>query len=70
MILEDSPTHQSELFWKMNANKLDQNQQELVKILLKILKRDGTRIEELKIALHDLGQYSKFAQGSKEYLYN
>ncbi|KAJ3258864.1 H(+)-transporting V1 sector ATPase subunit H [Boothiomyces macroporosus] len=70
--LEWSPPHLSEQFWKLNSNKLNDNQFELVKLihinnrtLVDIIKtsEDPT---VLSVAAYDLGQYCKYANNAKK----
>lgn len=70
--LEWSPPHQSEQFWKANANRLNENKNELVKALVQIAADSGanSKIDPvcLAVAAHDLGQYCKFGANAKKVL--
>ncbi len=57
--LEWSPPHQSDAFWKQNAQKLNENEYELLKLLCQVLKESEDPIV-LSVACSDVGQYVKF----------
>ncbi|KAJ3268876.1 H(+)-transporting V1 sector ATPase subunit H [Terramyces sp. JEL0728] len=65
--LEWSPPHLSEIFWKQNSNKLNDNQFELVKTLVDITKTSEDPVV-LAVAAYDLGQYCKYANNAKNVL--
>lgn len=63
--LEWTPPHESDLFWKNYAVKLDENDLELLRILTRLL-YSSTNPTVLSIAANDVGQYVKFhPQGRK-----
>jgi V-type H+-transporting ATPase subunit H len=64
--LEWSPPHQSEMFWKQNASRLNENQYELIKILVKLV-QESKDVLVLQVAAHDIGQYVKYAHNGKKY---
>jgi V-type H+-transporting ATPase subunit H len=64
--LEWTPPHQSDMFWKQNASRLNENQNELVKILVHLV-MESQDVLVLQIAAHDLGQYVKYAQNGRKY---
>lgn len=63
--LEWSPPHLSEQFWKANAGKLTEDNQELIKILTTIISTSQDP-KVLAIAAHDIGQYVKYAATGKK----
>jgi V-type H+-transporting ATPase subunit H len=63
--LEWSPPHQSEIFWKQNASRLNENNCELLKILIELVSVAKDPII-LQIASHDLGQYVKYGTNSRK----
>ncbi|KAI9143650.1 ATPase, V1 complex, subunit H [Paraphysoderma sedebokerense] len=65
--LEWSPAHTSELFWKQNANKLNEKDYELLRILARILSTATTPLV-LAVAAHDVGQYVKYCPNGKKLL--
>ncbi|KAJ3360925.1 H(+)-transporting V1 sector ATPase subunit H [Kappamyces sp. JEL0680] len=64
--LEWSPPHQSEQFWKVNANRLGENRHELVRMLVDIASTSKDPVS-LAVAAHDLGQYVKYGTNAKKY---
>lgn len=54
--LEWSPVHQSEKFWRENADKLNDNHYQLLKILINLLQSSKDPLV-LSVASHDLGEY-------------
>ncbi|CAO3596777.1 unnamed protein product [Absidia cylindrospora] len=68
--LEWSPPHQSETFWKQNADKLNDHDHQLLKQLARLL-NVTLQSSVLAIACHDLGQYVKYvSKDGKRYLQN
>ncbi|KAJ3307222.1 H(+)-transporting V1 sector ATPase subunit H [Kappamyces sp. JEL0829] len=65
--LEWSPPHQSEQFWKVNANRLGENRHELVRMLVDIASTSKDPVS-LAVAAHDLGQYVKYGTNAKKVL--
>ncbi|KAL7751310.1 H(+)-transporting V1 sector ATPase subunit H [Sorochytrium milnesiophthora] len=65
--LEWSPAHTSELFWKANATKLNENNHELLKILSRVLVTSNEPLV-LCVAAHDIGQYVKYYPAGKKLL--
>ncbi|RCH90842.1 H(+)-transporting V1 sector ATPase subunit H [Rhizopus azygosporus] len=65
----ESPSHASENFWKQNANRLNEKDQHLLRLLARLLST-STDFTVLAIACHDLGQYVKYSSdpNSKSYL--
>ncbi|CAO3643482.1 unnamed protein product [Cunninghamella echinulata] len=58
--LEWSPPHKSEVFWKENAHKLEENNFQLLRSLARILST-STNTLILSVAANDIGQYIKFS---------
>ncbi|KAI7862067.1 ATPase V1 complex subunit H [Spinellus fusiger] len=61
--LEWSPPHKSEVFWKENAVKLDENDYRLLRSLARILSTSTSPLV-LSVAANDIGQYIKFSSKS------
>ncbi|KAF8337633.1 armadillo-type protein [Cantharellus anzutake] len=55
-----SPVHESETFWKENSSKLNDNDYEKLKILLRIIRTAEDSVV-LAVAIHDIGQYIKYS---------
>ncbi|EPB90895.1 hypothetical protein HMPREF1544_02313 [Mucor circinelloides 1006PhL] len=67
-MLQWSPSHTSENFWKQNATRLNQDNQQLLRQLTRILST-STNPTVLAVACHDVGQYVKYnAKDGKRYL--
>ncbi|KAI8378858.1 ATPase V1 complex subunit H [Choanephora cucurbitarum] len=67
-MLQWSPSHSSENFWKQNAHKLNDNDQLLLKQLSRLLSSSTDPIV-LAVACHDIGQYVKYSTtDGKKYL--
>ncbi|CAG8433030.1 6324_t:CDS:10 [Ambispora gerdemannii] len=66
-MLHWSPPHQSEQFWKQNAQKLNEKDYELLRILARILSTSSDNLV-LSVAAHDLGQYVKYCTSGKKFL--
>ncbi|KAH9946339.1 ATPase V1 complex subunit H [Epithele typhae] len=64
-----TPVHESELFWKENATKLNEKDYELLKVLIKLL-NDSEDALVLAVASHDLGQYVKHYERGKKVITN
>ncbi|EJF62445.1 ATPase V1 complex subunit H [Dichomitus squalens] len=62
-----TPVHESDLFWKENATKLNDKDYELLKILIRLLKESNDPTV-LAVAAHDVGQYVKHYQLGKKVL--
>ncbi|VDN07424.1 unnamed protein product [Thelazia callipaeda] len=54
--LQWSPVHKSEKFWRENAQKFNEKDFELLKILIKILEMQSDTLA-LCVAVHDIGEY-------------
>lgn len=54
--LEWSPVHSSEKFWRENAQRLNEKNYELLKILIRLLESSKDPLV-LSVAAHDLGEY-------------
>ncbi|KAI9067067.1 ATPase V1 complex subunit H [Trametes sanguinea] len=62
-----TPVHESDLFWKENATKLNDNDYELLKILIRLL-NESNDPTVLAVASHDIGQYVKHYERGKKIL--
>ncbi|KAJ3526602.1 hypothetical protein NM688_g8243 [Phlebia brevispora] len=62
-----TPVHESELFWKENATKLNDKDYEQLKILIRLLKESNDPVV-LAVAAHDIGQYVKHYERGKKVL--
>ncbi|KAI0079017.1 ATPase V1 complex subunit H [Panus rudis PR-1116 ss-1] len=60
-----SPVHESDLFWKENATRLNEKDYELLKILIRLL-QESNDPTVLAVAAHDLGQYVKHYERGKK----
>ncbi|PPQ64691.1 hypothetical protein CVT26_002781 [Gymnopilus dilepis] len=60
-----SPVHESDDFWKENATRLNENDYEQLKILIKLLKESADPLV-LAVAAHDIGQYVKHYERGKK----
>ncbi|KAI9322897.1 armadillo-type protein [Dichotomocladium elegans] len=58
--LEWSPPHQSENFWRQYASRLNDQDNKLLRMLVRLLST-STHTTILAITCHDLGQYVKYA---------
>ncbi|KAI8068708.1 armadillo-type protein [Gongronella butleri] len=58
--LEWSPPHKSDVFWKDNAHKLEDNNYQLLRALARILST-STNPLVLSVAANDVGQYIKYS---------
>jgi len=65
--LEWSPPHKSEQFWKSNAEKLNENNYELLRILTRLFST-STDPTVLAVACNDLGQYVKYHPEGKKFV--
>lgn len=65
--LEWSPPHKSEQFWKNNAEKLNENNYELLRILTRLFST-STDPTVLAVACNDLGQYVKYHPEGKKFV--
>ncbi|CAG8493714.1 1071_t:CDS:10 [Dentiscutata heterogama] len=66
-MLQWSPPHESEQFWKQNVTKLNEKNHELLKILSRLLSTSSDNVV-LAVAAHDLGQYVKYYPDGKKIL--
>ncbi|CEP09165.1 hypothetical protein [Parasitella parasitica] len=67
-MLQWSPSHTSDSFWKQNAPRLNQDNQQLLRQLTRILST-STNPVVLSVACHDIGQYVKYnPKDGKRYL--
>ncbi|KAH8102904.1 ATPase V1 complex subunit H [Cristinia sonorae] len=62
-----TPVHDSELFWKENATKLNDKDYEQLKLLIRLL-RESQDPTVLAVAAHDVGQYVKHYERGKKIL--
>ncbi|GBE82511.1 ATPase V1 complex subunit H [Sparassis latifolia] len=62
-----TPVHESDLFWKENAEKLNNKDHEQLKMLIALLK-DSRDPVVLAVAAHDIGQYVKHYERGKKML--
>merc|ERR1711953_1566819 len=58
-MLEKSPVHTSERFWKENVQMFEKNKYEVLGMLITILK-DSQNTQNLEIACHDIGMFVRF----------
>lgn len=65
--LEWSPVHRSEKFWRENADKLNDANYELLKILINLLENSKDHLV-LSVACFDLGEYVRHYQRGKHIL--
>ncbi|GLB35169.1 putative V-ATPase subunit H [Lyophyllum shimeji] len=64
-----TPVHESESFWKENATRLNDNDCEQLKTLLRLLKESNDP-QVLAVASHDVGQYVKYCDSGKKLVTN
>lgn len=57
--LEWTPAHRDEVFWRENVEKLDRNQQEVLRCMVRLL-HDSSDETVLAVACNDLAQFIKF----------
>ncbi|EIW60630.1 ATPase V1 complex subunit H [Trametes versicolor FP-101664 SS1] len=62
-----TPVHESDLFWKENATKLNDKDYELLKLLIRLLSESNDPTV-LAVASHDIGQYVKHYERGKKIL--
>ncbi|KDR81383.1 hypothetical protein GALMADRAFT_59324 [Galerina marginata CBS 339.88] len=60
-----TPVHESDDFWKENATRLNDNDHEQLKTLIRVLK-ESTDPTVLAVAAHDVGQYVKHYERGKK----
>ncbi|CCM03836.1 uncharacterized protein FIBRA_05985 [Fibroporia radiculosa] len=60
-----TPVHESDLFWKENATKLNDKDYTQLKLLIQLLKESGDPTV-LAVAAHDIGQYVKHYERGKK----
>ncbi|KAI9264760.1 armadillo-type protein [Sporodiniella umbellata] len=66
--LEWSPPHRSDVFWKENAHKLEENNYQLLRSLVRLLSTSNSTLV-LSVGASDIGYYIKFAsKGGKNIL--
>ncbi|KAI9471850.1 MAG: ATPase, V1 complex, subunit H [Benjaminiella poitrasii] len=59
-MLQWSPSHLSEIFWKENTSRLNEDNHKLLKQLVRLLS-SSTNPLVLAVACHDIGQYAKYS---------
>lgn len=57
--LEWTPAHRDELFWRENVEKLERNQQEVLRCMVRLL-HESSDDTILSVACNDLAQFIKF----------
>jgi len=62
-----TPVHESDMFWRENATKLNDNNYQQLKLLVELLK-DSQDPLVLAVASHDVGQYVKHYERGKKIL--
>ncbi|XP_042889132.1 V-type proton ATPase subunit H-like isoform X1 [Penaeus japonicus] len=63
--MEWSPVHKSEKFWRENAERLNEKNYELLKILINLLETSNDPLV-LSVACHDIGEYTRhYSRGKK-----
>ncbi|CAI5444644.1 unnamed protein product [Caenorhabditis angaria] len=62
-----SPVHKCEKFWEKNASKLNENRNELLKILIGLLENSNDPLV-VCVAAHDIGEYVRFNPRGKHFL--
>merc|ERR1712112_283766 len=65
--LEWSPVHRSERFWRENADRLNEKNYELLKMLIHLLETSKENLV-LSVACYDLGEYVRHYQRGKHVL--
>ncbi|KAJ3039883.1 H(+)-transporting V1 sector ATPase subunit H [Rhizophlyctis rosea] len=63
--LDWSPPHLSEQFWKQNANRLNERDFELLRLLSRTIATSKAPVV-LAVAAHDVGQYAKHSSNGKK----
>lgn len=63
--LEWGPVHSSEKFWRENADKLNEKNYELLKILVRLLETSKDPLV-LSVAAHDVGEYVRYYPRGKQ----
>ena len=66
-LLEWSPVHRSEKFWRENVERLNDDRHKLVKILIQLLET-STDPKVLAVAAHDVGEYVRHYPRGKQVL--
>eukprot|EP00039_Didymoeca_costata_P022663 m.4946 g.4946 ORF g.4946 m.4946 type:complete len:470 (+) comp3144_c0_seq1:127-1536(+) len=66
-LLEWSPVHKSERFWRENAMRLNEERHKLIKILIQLLETSDNPMV-LAVANHDLGEYVRHYPRGKQVL--
>jgi len=62
-----TPAHRSDQFWFENATRLNENNYELLKILVQVVK-DSDQPEMIAVAAHDIGEYIRYYPHGKKAL--
>ncbi|KAJ5066995.1 v-type proton atpase subunit h [Anaeramoeba ignava] len=62
--MEWSPTHKSKLFWEQNIIKFEENDYQLLRVLVHLLKNENP--QNVAIACHDIGEFSKYHPRGKQ----
>ncbi|KAF9646849.1 ARM repeat-containing protein [Thelephora ganbajun] len=62
-----TPVHESDMFWKENATRLNDNNHQQLKLLVELLKNSQDPLV-LAVASHDIGQYVKHYERGKNIL--
>jgi len=60
-----TPVHESDLFWKENASKLNDKDFAQLKLLVKLLNESSDPVV-LAVAAHDIGQYVKYTERGRK----
>ena len=66
--LSFSPVHKNCNFWLKNINKFNENRYAILIKLGHILENPGSDILEIRVACHDLGEYSRYYPRGKQVL--
>lgn len=59
--LEWTPVHRNDMFWQQNVDKLERNQQEVLRCMVRLL-HESTDETVLAVACNDLAQFIKYHQ--------
>lgn len=68
--LDFTPVHKSQNFWANNAHKFNDNKYSMLVKLRSILESQASETRELKVACHDLGEYTRYYPIGKQVLEN
>lgn len=66
-MLDWTPSHTSELFWRQNVTKFHDRDLEMLRLLSRIL-ATSTDAKVLAVACHDIGQYVKAYAAGRKYV--